>query len=131
MKWGKTAIVLLLLGLLSIGSAWADSRSYRYHSGGHSHSHGYRGSFGVYIGPYWGWGPWNYAPGYYPPYYPPVVIERTPPVYIEQQPVDVLPAPSVQASYWYYCHAAKGYYPYVRECPEGWQRVSPKPPNSP
>ena len=29
---------------------------------------------------------------------------------------------------WYYCEDPKGYYPYIRECPTGWQRVSPVPP---
>jgi hypothetical protein len=76
--------------------------------------------------PYWGpWGPWG--PWYYPPpyYYPaPVVIRSEPVNYIEQgvsQPAD-------QGSWWYYCDTAKGYYPYVKECPSGWQRVPPAPP---
>ena len=33
---------------------------------------------------------------------------------------------SGQASFWYYCNAAKTYYPYVRECPSGWQQVIPQ-----
>jgi FKBP-type peptidyl-prolyl cis-trans isomerase FkpA len=32
---------------------------------------------------------------------------------------------STQASVWYYCSDAKAYYPYVRECPSGWQQVVP------
>lgn len=28
---------------------------------------------------------------------------------------------------WYYCQDPKGYYPYVRECPDGWRRVGPAP----
>jgi len=35
---------------------------------------------------------------------------------------------SEQASSWYYCENAKGYYPYVRECPSGWQAVPQTPP---
>jgi hypothetical protein len=27
--------------------------------------------------------------------------------------------------YWYYCDSAGAYYPYVAECPEGWQPVVP------
>ena len=33
------------------------------------------------------------------------------------------PEPAVQ--YWYYCGSAGAYYPYVAECPEGWQPVVP------
>jgi FKBP-type peptidyl-prolyl cis-trans isomerase FkpA len=33
---------------------------------------------------------------------------------------------SQQASFWYYCDDAKAYYPYVRECPSGWQKVVPQ-----
>jgi hypothetical protein len=110
---------LSMLGLLGAGSAWADR-------GGHGH-------FGVAIGPYWG--PWYYPPAtyYYPyssPYYAPLVVERQTPVYIEQQPAPALaPAPVATApAYWYYCAKSKGYYPYVKDCPGGWQKVSPQPP---
>lgn len=126
MTISKLTIALLLLGTTGIGSAWADR--------GHVH-------FGVMIGPYWGSG---YYPGhryYYPPYppyvyYPPVVIERQEPqVYIEQPPPAVAPPAPVAAppanSYWYYCAAQKAYYPYVKECPSGWQRVLPQPPGQP
>ena len=105
------ALLFSLAGLAGAGNAWADR--------GHVH-------LGVTIGPYWG--PWYYPPlGYYPytPYYAPVVVERpAPQVYVEQQPVVVAPT---AANYWYYCAAARGYYPYVKECPGGWQKVSPQP----
>ena len=87
----------------------------------HAHSRVY---FGVGIGT-------GFYPGYWygPPYYygapvytsPPVVIQQQPPVYIEKPPA---PAPG----YWYYCGSSKAYYPYVNDCPEPWQRVSPVPP---
>ncbi len=110
----KSASILFLgcAAALAAGSAWA----------GHGHWR-----FGVYVGPYWG--PWYYPPPVYayPPTYAPVIIERqAPPVYVEQ-PAAPAPAPP-PPSFWYYCEAAKGYYPYVRECPGGWQRVSPQPP---
>lgn len=117
MKSIKWITALLLLGALGVGNALADR--------GHVH-------FGVTIGPYWG--PWYYppAPYYYPPYYPPVVVERpSPPVYIEQQPAEAAPNRAEQGNYWYYCSAAKGYYPYVKACPSGWQKVSPQPPDQP
>ena len=117
MKSMKLAIVFLLLCMAAVGNVMAD--------------HGRHAHFGVVIGPYWG--PWYYPPPsyYYPPYYPPVVVERaSPPVYIEQQaaPPAATPAPAPQTNYWYYCGAAKGYYPYVKECPGGWQKVLPQPP---
>jgi hypothetical protein len=53
-------------------------------------------------------------------------------VYIEQQQAPAAPPPApvaaAPADYWYYCAAAQGYYPYVKECPGGWQKVLPQPP---
>ena len=61
---------------------------------------------------------------YYPPaYYPAPVVIQQPPVYTERQEA----APESQG-YWYYCAAMRGYYPYVKECPGGWQKVPPAPP---
>ena len=76
--------------------------------------------------PYWGpWSPWYYPPPYY--YYPaPVVVRPAEPVtYIEQGGATKSAA---QSGWWYYCDSARGYYPYVKECPAGWQRVPPAPP---
>jgi hypothetical protein len=83
-------------------------------------AHG-RVHFGVSIGvPIWGPG-YYYPPYYYypPVYYPPatVVVPSQPQRYIEQAP---------QGS-WYYCADSKAYYPYVKDCPGGWQKVSPTP----
>jgi hypothetical protein len=79
-------------------------------------AHG-RVSIGVGVGfgyPFWG-PPWPY-------YYPvPVAVPAQPVTYIERRNVD-------SGAWWYYCDAAKGYYPHVRECPSGWQRVAPVPP---
>ena len=122
MKSIKLIIALLLLGAFGIGNAWADRG---YHRSGVS--------VGVMVGPYWGAPYFPYYspfPYYYPPYYPPVVIERSAPqVYIEQRPA--APVATAPVSYWYYCVAAKGYYPYVKECPGGWQKVAPTPPGHP
>ena len=74
----------------------------------------------------WWHGPhvWVGGPVWYPyPYYapPPVVVQPSAPqTYVQSR--DTAPA-----SYWYYCQSAKGYYPYVKECPSGWQRVAPQP----
>jgi hypothetical protein len=106
--------LLLMCGAAAL-PAWADHGGVR---------------IGVGIGvPLW---PWYYPPAYaYPPaYYPPQVVVAQPPVYVQQsETAPVAPAP--QTGNWYYCESAKGYYPYVRECPSGWQPVAPQPPASP
>jgi hypothetical protein len=115
-------LALCLLAFAGIGSAYA-------------HGGSYRGSVGVYFGPTFGpaWGPAYYPRPYYPqPYYysPPVVVlpAPQPQVYIEQAPAPVQLAPApVEQQYWYYCAASKSYYPYVKECRAGWQKVLPRP----
>jgi hypothetical protein len=113
--------VLILLGTLASGSAMAQ------HHGGGAH-------FGLYLGvPIFGL---PYYPSYYPPYYPPpyyyppaAVVPSAPPVYVEQGAAQAAPAPAPAQGDWYYCAAAKAYYPYVAECPAGWQRVPAQPPS--
>lgn len=109
MKAQKLLLSFLILALAGMGSALA---------------HGGRGSVGVYFGPTWG--PWVYPPPFY--YEPRVIVVRPspPPVYIEQYEAPAQPAATDQ-QYWYYCRGAKGYYPYVSECPGGWQKVLPQP----
>ncbi|MDR3415148.1 MAG: OmpA family protein [Nevskia sp.] len=59
--------------------------------------------------------PWPYyGPSYYY-YYPP------PPAVVYQAPV--VTTVQVPAGYWYYCPAARMYFPYVQECAGGWQAV--------
>ena len=74
-----------------------------------------------------------YYPAYYPTYYPaPVVVQQQPAVYVEQPAPQPQPQPQVQqpaTGYWYYCADSRAYYPYVKECPAGWQRVAPQPGN--
>lgn len=62
----------------------------------------------------------SYVDPYYarPAYVPP-------PVYVEQSP-DAVPAAN-QAGTWYYCASSAMYYPYTRDCPEGWQAVQAQP----
>ena len=83
-------------------------------------AHG-RISFGIGIGvPLWG-GPFYPYPYYPYDYYAPrtIVVPAQPTRYIEQS--------SPESGYWYYCPGSKTYYPYVKDCPAGWQRVSPTP----
>ena len=93
------------------------------------------GGIGLYFGiPMYGYGPGYYpAPYYYPPapyyYYPPqVAAPASPPAYVEQPAPQAAPA-QPEGNYWYYCAGARAYYPYVKDCPGGWQRVAPQPSN--
>ena len=92
------------------------------HGGHYGHS-----SFGFYFGaPFYSYPYYSY-PYQYPYYYPPAVVTVpvTPPVYIQQSPPNAQQYPT---GYWYYCNTPEGYYPYIKECPNGWQQVNPIPP---
>ncbi len=102
---------------LSIGTGF---HSPGYYSPGY-YSPGYYSS--GYYSPYWSGPSVIYSAPVYTP--PPVVIQSQPPVYIERP---VARAETPAAAYWYYCASTKSYYPYVSECAEDWQRVSPTPP---
>jgi hypothetical protein len=133
--FGFASICCAALALATADAAWAHGRSgggsgrgFSGHSGHSGHFAGHPGAHRgahfhsrVFIGgaiiaaPIFYPPPYYYAPApaYY--YYPP------PPMYIEQLPQV---APQSQ-QYWYYCPAARAYYPYVSECAGGWQRVLP------
>lgn len=64
-------------------------------------------------------------PGYYYP--TPVVVEQAPTVYMQQSPAAFAPAHQ-EPTYWYYCQESQSYYPYVKQCPNGWMTVVPSPP---
>lgn len=111
MKAMKFLLVALLLATVGSSPALADRRH-------HSHA-----QVGVYLGiPFAPW-PWYYPYWDYPSRVV-VVPAPQPPVYVEQSPAPAAP----QTSYWYYCVDAKAYYPYVKECPGGWQQVVPQTP---
>ena len=120
--------LMLLWGITLSGSALAD-----HGYGGHG-GHGGHIGLGLYFGaPY----PYTYYPYPYPypypySYYPPVVVTPSqPPVYVEQgaPPSTTQQTPSVPDNYyWYHCDKPVGYYPYIKECPGGWQKVTPTPP---
>ena len=92
-----------------------DADMHRWRGGHWMHArHG--GRFG------WWWvvgGAWYFYPApIYPypnPYVPPVAMVPGP------------PPPQAATQYWYYCNSARGYYPYVTSCPEGWMQVVPQP----
>jgi hypothetical protein len=144
-------LILLVFGAAASESATAQHHGGSGHGGGYGHGYGYGGSvrFGVNIGiPLFG-------PGYYPPYAysAPTYVYPAPPytyaapaysypapaysypgpaaapsaAYTEQGFPQAAPAPAPQQD-WYYCAGSNAYYPYVRECPGGWQRVPAQPP---
>jgi hypothetical protein len=123
MKTTKALLVLVvaLAGFAGASSAFAQHRHY---------SHGPRISIGFGFGVPYAY-PYYYYPPYYAPYYSyypaPVVVQQSP-VYVEQNPQSAPAAqPSPTAGYWYYCSNSRAYYPYVKECASGWQRVAPQP----
>ena len=109
----------LLAGLLAVASGSALA------GGGHVHSRvvlGFNFGYPVYA-------PWYYAPpAYY--YYPPAPVYMSPPAptqYVERSDaVEQAPPPP---SMWYFCRESNAYYPYVKQCPGGWQRVPAQPSN--
>jgi hypothetical protein len=130
------ALVVMALGVIAPDTASAHGRG--------RVSVGVGFGFGGYWPGYWGgwpgyWGGWpGYWGGYYPaPYYSayPEAVVTTPPTYIERG--DAQPQPAAQAQpaanaprrdWWYYCPETQTYYPYVKQCAGGWQRVEPRPP---
>lgn len=142
-------LLVVLFGSLTSNSVWARSGGHggggghfgggRHFGGGHfggGHFGGHHGGWG--FGPSFygfglGYGLGSYYGGYYPYYggygdyygYPSVVtVPSTPPVYIQQSPPVVQ---QYQSGYWYYCSNPEGYYPYIKECLNGWQQVEPRP----
>jgi hypothetical protein len=134
--WGKplwVALAAVLAGTLAVGGAQgagrggsgggksgASGKSGTHHSGkNHSrHHHNNRGAVaaGIFVGgPWWPW--WDY-----PGYYPPVARAAVPVEYIERSEQE-----KQTANDWLYCAKAQGYFPYVTECAEGWERVPAAP----
>jgi hypothetical protein len=121
----SVAVIILLLGLLASSVAWAHRSHHGAPGGGFHHHHGHGGaSVGVVIGTPWLWPYYSPPPTYL--YYPPLAAApASPPVYIEQgNEQGDIEAPS---SYWFYCGNPKGYYPYLKDCPGGWQQVPAQP----
>jgi len=111
----RVLLPVLLPAFLAIGTLACGAASAHGHGGP-------RFGFDFVIGPWW-WGP--PGPGYYYPYYdPPVVYTAPAPVYVQPNTAQ-MPPPAYN---WYFCAQSNAYYPYVSECPGGWQQVSPTPP---
>jgi hypothetical protein len=127
-----------------------------HHHYGHHHYGGGWGGFGLGLGmgilgygigsmarapyypPSYGYPPVGYGANYgYPPNYgyapvaPIGLPPSAPPIYIQQEVVQVQPpvqgSNSQGTSYWHYCRQPEGYYPYIKNCPGGWLQVAPEP----
>ena len=110
-----------ILGLVAVSVAGLlASPDASAHGGGRARLH-----LGLHFGAPLYWHPWP-AYHYYPApvYVAPSVVQVAPPVYVERHESPV----TDQQGWWYYCNSARGYYPYVKECPGGWQKVPPVPP---
>ncbi|MCX7176286.1 MAG: hypothetical protein NT159_20640 [Proteobacteria bacterium] len=131
-------LAIIAAGSLATAPAWAD-RGYRHDY--------FWGPFGfllgsailysavqprtVYYEPQVTYVPYGPVTSYVQPYYvepayasPPVTSMPPPPQNGTQ--LSALGVPGSQ--WWYFCKNPNGYYPYVRECPSGWEKVSPTPP---
>ncbi|WP_147375749.1 hypothetical protein [Noviherbaspirillum cavernae] len=143
----ELAIAILLLGLLASTTAWARPNdgsgvvAFKGHAHrGHFQQHG---RVAIIVGtPVAGGWSYYYRPDYRPamplpyyayPYPQAVVIQSSPPLFIEQGYVDQASveqdgnaAPQTQAppvSFWFYCNNPKGYYPNVKSCSQAWLTV--------
>lgn len=129
-----SVLAALLLALFAADAALARGGHGGRSHGGHFHHrpqfkhHGHlfhhkphfrrHGGLGVFIG-----APIVLGSGWYYNY-PPVFTPYPAPTYIERPDEAAVPP----EHWWYYCAESQRYYPYVKECPGGWQRVAPQPP---
>jgi hypothetical protein len=148
----RSATVIGTLALLLLSTLYIAPASAYGHGGGHYYGHG-NTHIGIGIGIGLNLFPGYYRPYYYPsvyydyPYYSNEVIVRAVPapttVYIEQpssndpnapnyatSAVPPSVSPSAGGSIWYYCHNPDGFYPSIKSCPGGWQKVPVLPPPS-
>jgi hypothetical protein len=125
------------LGAALVGGALTatPALAQHYHGGGYyggwHGGWGWRGGYwgpgiGVYFGP--GFFPGDFWGGYYPYGYPypyPYPVAAAPSTYVEQGDT----TQAQQPYYWYRCDGPNGgYYPYVKQCPSGWQKETPHAP---
>lgn len=116
------------------------------HGGGGRSGGGWRGGggpgwWGLGLGVGLGWDAVSFANPYldysYPGYYyfdsSPMYPDGSPTVIVgpsmpPQATGMVAPPSSATPSSWYFCDSAKGYYPYVTQCPQPWRTVPAMPP---
>jgi hypothetical protein len=130
-RWRRT----LVLGAMLVGCAVASGAAIARggHGGGHSGHAGSSGSHAGFPGGHGGHfsGGHRFAPRFhagvfigaapFAPFYPPFSL------YPPSSPDYYYGAPPADTPFWYFCVSANTYYPYVADCPEGWQQVVPEP----
>ncbi len=107
-----------------------------WHRGGHWHGGWGWGwpyyGFGFATGPFLSY-PYYYYPYYqyysYYPYYPYYPYTYAP-TYRPSQRVIVRDRKPAMDTWYYYCRKSDAYYPYVRRCPDGWEKLPAVPPQS-
>jgi hypothetical protein len=136
-------LLLLVFGAVVSSPVMAQYRGHGGYSHGGGHVRGHGGGVGLglalgaalvgmayYARPAYSYPAYAYpAPAYAypgPAYAYPGPAAAPSATHIEQGVPQAAPA-QPQAD-WYYCADSKSYYPYVRECPAGWQRVPSTPP---
>ena len=149
-SWKLVPVVLVLVfGAVASSSAMAQRGG---RGGGYSHGSGHGGGVGLglalgaalvglayYSRPAYSYPAYSYPgpayayPGHAYTYPGPAYAYPGPAVapsagYVEQNVPQAAPAPAQPQGDWYYCADSNAYYPYVRECAEGWQRVPSTPP---
>jgi hypothetical protein len=68
------------------------------------------------------------APIVVAPAVPPTTVVAPPSPPVSPQGTTVVAPQNPTSGMWYYCDSAKGYYPYVQQCPEPWRSVPAAPP---
>jgi hypothetical protein len=138
MKHRKAASVAVVILVIIFAADTALARGRGSHSGGrHSGSgaHAGSGSAGVahvprgrqFTRPPVRLGAFLAVPVY--AYFPPLLY-LSPAVVVPYAAVDYIekgPDRAAPESYWYYCPEGQRYYPYIEQCPGGWQLVVPGP----
>jgi hypothetical protein len=127
----KKILLIAFLAILSTTVAYAE--------GGHGGGHGGGGRGGGHGGGWgrgggWGWGGGWIGPALiggafaYDLAYPYPYYAQPYPVYDQPYPGYAPGVAPSSVQYWYFCPAAKAYYPYVQSCPGGWQAIPAMPP---
>ncbi len=109
---------------LGLGLGWEIA------SVGRPYPYGYYGYYGYPAYPVYP--AYSYAYPYPYQYSYPYAVASAPVPYPAPAPAPPPAAPryAQPAANWYYCDSARGYYPYVAQCAEGWRTVPSVPPGA-
>lgn len=125
-------VLFLVVAVIAVAAIFVSGGTAIAAGGWHGDGHWHGG---------WGWG-WPYYglglatgaflsyPYYYYPYYPyyPYAPYAYAPTYSPSPRVVVREQKPAMDAWYYYCRKSDAYYPYVRRCPGGWEKVPIVPP---